>query len=189
MVARRVARKSRMLTDESGLRGCGILGQVLRYGQPATVWVATEDDGFPLPLFVRSTFKAGGDRGREDRDIVCAGVDPGLDRAAGKNVEPFVLPLPPEGLVSGSRRREAEHRVERECGVFGESAEVSLCVVATEFTAGRPRPVHIEGPIDVLTEPWNGAAGAAAPAVPPTRAPKAVRRAAEQLAAAARPVC
>ena len=132
-----------MLTDESGLRGCGILGQVLRYGQPATVWVATEDDGFPLPLFVRSTFKAGGDRVREDRDIVCAGVDPGLDRAAGKNVEPFVLPLPPEGLVSGSRRREAEHRVERECGVFGESAEVSLCVVATEFTAGRPRPVHI----------------------------------------------
>ena len=36
------------------------------------------------------------------------------------------------------------------------------------FAAGRPRPVHIEIPLDVLEEPWDGTAVAAEPAVPAT---------------------
>ncbi|WP_420121874.1 thiamine pyrophosphate-binding protein, partial [Nakamurella sp.] len=56
------------------------------------------------------------------------------------------------------------------------------------FAAGRPRPVHIEVPLDVLEQPWTGAATvapAAAPTLPPA---EAVGAAAAALRAAAPPV-
>lgn len=56
------------------------------------------------------------------------------------------------------------------------------------FAAGRPRPVHIEVPLDVLEQPWTGApvvTGVPVPAVPPATA---VAAAAAALAGADRPV-
>lgn len=56
------------------------------------------------------------------------------------------------------------------------------------FRGRRPRPVHVEIPIDVLTEDWTGQAdtAGATPAAAPD--PQAVLRAAEVLAAAQRPL-
>lgn len=56
------------------------------------------------------------------------------------------------------------------------------------FAEGRPRPVHIEVPLDVLEQPWTGrpvVTPVPAPAVP---AAAAIRAAAAALAAARRPV-
>jgi len=56
------------------------------------------------------------------------------------------------------------------------------------FSGRRPRPAHIEIPIDVLEQPWTGQARVATtPAAPPAAADD-VRRAAEALAAATRPL-
>ena len=56
------------------------------------------------------------------------------------------------------------------------------------FTAGRPRPVHIEVPIDVLEEQWAGTAPTAGPSTPTPPDADVVGRAAELLAGAVRPV-
>jgi thiamine pyrophosphate-dependent acetolactate synthase large subunit-like protein len=56
------------------------------------------------------------------------------------------------------------------------------------FTAGRPRPVHIEIPVDVLEAQWTGQPRSATKASPPQADSAAVRRAAEVLAAAAQPM-
>ena len=56
------------------------------------------------------------------------------------------------------------------------------------FTGGRPRPVHIEVPFDVLEQQWSGEPRIAPKAAPPQADPDAVRRAAEVLAAAAQPM-
>jgi thiamine pyrophosphate-dependent acetolactate synthase large subunit-like protein len=56
------------------------------------------------------------------------------------------------------------------------------------FTGGRPRPVHIEIPVDVLEEQWSGQPLAAAKAIAPQADPETVRRVAAALVAAAEPV-
>ena len=56
------------------------------------------------------------------------------------------------------------------------------------FTGGRPRPVHIEVPVDVLEQQWSGRARIATKTASPQADPEAVRRAAEALAAAAQPM-
>ncbi len=56
------------------------------------------------------------------------------------------------------------------------------------FAVGLPRPVHIEVPLDVLEEPWEGTAVAAQPPLPSTPAGTAVETAAALLAGATRPV-
>ncbi|MET0966117.1 MAG: thiamine pyrophosphate-dependent enzyme, partial [Nakamurella sp.] len=56
------------------------------------------------------------------------------------------------------------------------------------FAAGRPRPVHIEVPVDVLEEPWSGNAVAAPVAIAAAPSPEVVRRAAELMAGARQPV-
>jgi len=70
------------------------------------------------------------------------------------------------------------------------SAEAAAAVTEafTFFAAGRPRPVHIEIPLDVLEEPWDGTAVAAEPAVAIVPVGAAVGTAAELLAGAVRPV-
>ncbi|MGY1594956.1 thiamine pyrophosphate-binding protein [Geodermatophilus sp. SYSU D00708] len=56
------------------------------------------------------------------------------------------------------------------------------------FTGGRPRPVHVEIPVDVLEQDWAGTPRTADPAPAPAPDPDAVRRAAALLAAARRPL-
>jgi acetolactate synthase-1/2/3 large subunit len=56
------------------------------------------------------------------------------------------------------------------------------------FTGRRPRPVHIEIPVDVLEQEWTGQPTVAAKAAAPQADPDAVRRAAEVLAAAGQPM-
>jgi len=56
------------------------------------------------------------------------------------------------------------------------------------FTGGRPRPVHIEVPYDVLEQAWSGEPQRCTEAVAPQADPAAVRRAADVLAAAAHPM-
>jgi thiamine pyrophosphate-dependent acetolactate synthase large subunit-like protein len=56
------------------------------------------------------------------------------------------------------------------------------------FTGGRPRPVHIEVPYDVLEQGWAGEAKECSKADAPQADPEAVRRPAEALAAAAQPM-
>ena len=56
------------------------------------------------------------------------------------------------------------------------------------FAGGRARPVHVEIPVDVLEQQWSGQPRVAAKVTPPQADPDAVRRAAEVLAAAARPM-
>ena len=56
------------------------------------------------------------------------------------------------------------------------------------FATGRPRPVHIEIPLDVLEQPWNGTAVAAEPPPPTTPTGAAIDAAAALLAHATRPV-
>jgi thiamine pyrophosphate-dependent acetolactate synthase large subunit-like protein len=52
------------------------------------------------------------------------------------------------------------------------------------FSGGRPRPVHVEIPVDVLEQQWTGQPRVAAKATPPQADPDALRRSAEVLAAA-----
>ena len=56
------------------------------------------------------------------------------------------------------------------------------------FTARRPRPVHIEIPVDVLKQPAGALQRAAGPPARPEPTPEAVRAAAAQLAGARRPL-
>jgi acetolactate synthase-1/2/3 large subunit len=56
------------------------------------------------------------------------------------------------------------------------------------FTGGRPRPVHIEVPVDVLEHAWLGKPQVAAAAAAPVADPGAVARAAALLTAARRPL-
>jgi len=67
-------------------------------------------------------------------------------------------------------------------------AEAAVTDAFAFFAAGRPRPVHIEVPLDVLEEPWDGTAVAAEPPRPSTPADPAVETAAALLAGATRPV-
>ncbi|MBO0680602.1 acetolactate synthase [Mycolicibacterium sp. S2-37] len=56
------------------------------------------------------------------------------------------------------------------------------------FSGRRPRPVHIEVPVDVLTARWSGQARTASVAPAPAADPQAVIRAGQVLAAAERPL-
>jgi thiamine pyrophosphate-dependent acetolactate synthase large subunit-like protein len=68
-----------------------------------------------------------------------------------------------------------------------EAAEAVTAAFAS-FSGRRPRPVHIEIPIDVLEQTWSGEPRVAAAAGPAHPDPAAVRRAAELLGAAERPM-
>jgi thiamine pyrophosphate-dependent acetolactate synthase large subunit-like protein len=56
------------------------------------------------------------------------------------------------------------------------------------FRGTRPRPVHVEIPVDVLERPWQGSAWVGAATPPPAPDAADVRRAAAVLAAARRPL-
>jgi thiamine pyrophosphate-dependent acetolactate synthase large subunit-like protein len=56
------------------------------------------------------------------------------------------------------------------------------------FTGGRPRPVHIEIPVDVLEQTWAGKPQLHAKTQPPLADPAAIRRAADALAAGLAPM-
>ncbi|MBP1821368.1 5-guanidino-2-oxopentanoate decarboxylase [Mycobacterium sp. OAE908] len=68
-----------------------------------------------------------------------------------------------------------------------EAAE-AVCDAFASFTGGRPRPVHIEIPVDVLEERWSGQPRVAAKVAPPQVDPGALSRAADVLARASQPV-
>ena len=56
------------------------------------------------------------------------------------------------------------------------------------FTGGRPRPVHIEIPVDVLEQPWSGQPRVATKVVAPQAESGAIGRAAAVLGAAGQPM-
>lgn len=71
------------------------------------------------------------------------------------------------------------------------SADEAADAVADAFASfcgARPRPVHIELPVDVLEQEWGGRAPVCAPPAAPVADPAALRRAAELLAASERPL-
>ncbi len=68
-----------------------------------------------------------------------------------------------------------------------EEAAAAVTDAFTFFRAGRPRPVHIEVPIDVLEQQWHGVATAAQLPTPPTPQQESIRAAAAALAGARRP--
>ncbi len=69
-----------------------------------------------------------------------------------------------------------------------EEAAAAVTDAFESFTGGRPRPVHVEIPVDVLEEQWSGDPHIATKVPPPQADPGALRRAAEVLAAAAQPM-
>ena len=84
----------------------------------------------------------------------------------------------------------AMDRVVRWSRRVGSADEASAAVTDAfaSFTGVRPRPVHIEIPVDVLEQPWSGQAVAAIAVAAPAPDPAAVARAAELLVAARRPM-
>lgn len=69
-----------------------------------------------------------------------------------------------------------------------DEAAAAVSEAFSSFTGGRPRPVHIEVPFDVLEQSWSGRPEVGAKVAPPQADPVAVRRAAEVLAGAAQPL-
>lgn len=69
-----------------------------------------------------------------------------------------------------------------------DEAAAAVSEAFSSFTGGRPRPVHIEVPFDVLEQSWSGRPEVGAKVGPPQADPVAVRRAAEVLAGAAQPL-
>jgi len=69
-----------------------------------------------------------------------------------------------------------------------DEAATAVTEAFDSFTGARPRPVHIEIPIDVLEQRWAGEPRTAAKAPAPEADPTAVGRVAEVLAAAAAPM-
>jgi thiamine pyrophosphate-dependent acetolactate synthase large subunit-like protein len=69
-----------------------------------------------------------------------------------------------------------------------DAAAAAVTDALESFTGGRPRPVHIEIPVDVLEQPWSGQPRIAAKTPAPQPDPQAVRRVAEVLAAAVEPM-
>lgn len=69
-----------------------------------------------------------------------------------------------------------------------DEAAAAVTDAFAEFSGKRPRPVHIEIPVDVLEQDWAGAVRTASESVVPQADPAAVSRVAEVLAAAARPM-
>jgi thiamine pyrophosphate-dependent acetolactate synthase large subunit-like protein len=71
------------------------------------------------------------------------------------------------------------------------SAEEAYQAVAEAFArwrAGRPRPVHVEIPVDVLDQPWSGTRPASAPHAPPVLDTGVLTAAANALNAAKSPL-
>jgi thiamine pyrophosphate-dependent acetolactate synthase large subunit-like protein len=69
-----------------------------------------------------------------------------------------------------------------------EEAAAAVTDAFESFAGRRPRPVHVEIPVDVLEQQWSGDPRIAAKVTPPQADPSVVRRAAEVLAAAVRPM-
>ena len=69
-----------------------------------------------------------------------------------------------------------------------DEAAAAVTEAFASFSGGRPRPVHIEVPFDVLEQSWSGMPELCTKADAPQADPDAVRRAAEVLAAAVQPM-
>lgn len=69
-----------------------------------------------------------------------------------------------------------------------EEAASAVTEAFSGFTGRRPRPVHIEIPVDVLEQAWTGEPTVGAATNPPVADPDTVRRVAELLAAADAPM-
>jgi acetolactate synthase-1/2/3 large subunit len=80
-------------------------------------------------------------------------------------------------IVSWSRRVESP-----------EAAAAAVAAAFAGFASGRPRPVHVEIPLDVLDAPWSGSVPRPAAPTRPTLPPGPARQAAELMAAARRPL-
>jgi acetolactate synthase-1/2/3 large subunit len=110
----------------------------------------------------------------------------------------IISPGLPRGTVGGDAGQLHEtkdasgalHRIVAWSRRVGSPTEAAAAVTEAFafFAAGRPRPVHIEIPLDVLQEPWDGTAIAAEPQRPRTPTGAAVDTAAALLAGATRPV-
>jgi thiamine pyrophosphate-dependent acetolactate synthase large subunit-like protein len=84
-------------------------------------------------------------------------------------------PIALDGLVRWSRRVGS-----------GDEAAQAVTDAFASFRGARPRPVHLEIPVDVLEQEWHGTVRTAPDAAPPVADPELVRRAAAVLSGAAR---
>jgi acetolactate synthase-1/2/3 large subunit len=80
-------------------------------------------------------------------------------------------------LVAWSRRVES-----------ADEAATAVSEAFSGFTGRRPRPVHIEIPVDVLEQAWTGEPRLGTPDAAPSADPDVIRRVAELLSAADRPL-
>jgi thiamine pyrophosphate-dependent acetolactate synthase large subunit-like protein len=78
-------------------------------------------------------------------------------------------------------------RWSRRVGSADEAAD-AISEAFASFRGVRPRPVHVEVPVDVLEQAWTGTARVAAPVSAPAADPAAVARAAALFSAARRPL-
>jgi thiamine pyrophosphate-dependent acetolactate synthase large subunit-like protein len=69
-----------------------------------------------------------------------------------------------------------------------DEAAAAVTEAFESFTGGRPRPVHIEIPVDVLEQQWSGQPRTAAKVAPPQPDPDAIARATAALKAAGQPM-
>ncbi|MGX9791542.1 thiamine pyrophosphate-binding protein [Mycobacterium sp. MMS18-G62] len=78
-------------------------------------------------------------------------------------------------------------RWSRRVGSAAEAAD-AVSEAFASFTGCRPRPVHIEVPVDVLEQTWSGKPRVQAKTQPPLADPSEIRRAADALGAALAPM-
>ena len=130
------------------------------------------------------------------------GLTNAMTAAATAYAESQPVLLVSSGMPTGAEGRDLGqlHEAKNVTGAMGQliawsrrvgSAEEAAAAVTeafSGFTGRRPRPVHIEVPVDVLEQAWTGEPRIAAATTPPAADRDAVRRVAEVLSAAERPL-
>lgn len=175
--------------------------ELYRHLRPAGIRAVTprheQGAGYAADAYARVTGRPG---------VVLTTSGPGLTNAMTAAATAYAESLPmllvSPGMPTGTEGRDLGqlHEAKNTSAAMGELVSWSRRVRSPEeaaeavtaafagFAGRRPRPVHIEIPVDVLTHSWSGSPRRAAPVAAPSADAAAVSRAAEVLAAAQSPL-